>query len=127
MLTGEASSDYLRRKFSSCRCKRALAQCFLVFAATVCADVYSVFGDVGVFVALPRLFQVVSSTQIILFVKIEFDPSGPKCQPLKVVAIDTGTGAVQLNSADGGVMIGTIRSSKTRRNAHQAPKPQVRK
>ena len=51
--------------------------------------------------------QVVSSTRIILFVRIGSLPPGQR-QQLKIVAVDTGAGAVQLNPEDGGVVIGTL-------------------
>lgn len=51
----------------------------------------------------PRLclLQVISSARIVLFVKIGSDRSGLMRQPLKIVATDTGAGAVQLNPEDG--------------------------
>lgn len=68
--------------------------------------------DVGVGAVIAIVFsslQVVSSTRIVLFVRVRpASPDQRQPQPLKMVAIDTGAGAVQLNPEDGGVALGTL-------------------
>ncbi|CAM9661075.1 unnamed protein product, partial [Ectocarpus sp. 4 AP-2014] len=60
-----------------------------------------------VFVVL--LLQVLSSTTIALFIKKKNTRSTvAKNEPLRIVAIDTGAGAVQINPEDGDFLIGSI-------------------
>ncbi|CAM9403288.1 unnamed protein product, partial [Ectocarpus sp. 6 AP-2014] len=55
-------------------------------------------------------YRVLSSTRIALFVKNRrtLSTTVAKNEPLKIVAIDTGAGAVQINPEDGGLFIGSI-------------------
>lgn len=65
--------------------------------------------------------QVVSPTRIVLFVKnsFSFQRRGETLKlVLKLVAVDTGAGAVQLNREGGGVVIGKL-STKRRENSRR--------
>ncbi|CAN0082302.1 unnamed protein product [Ectocarpus fasciculatus] len=54
-------------------------------------------------------YGVLSSTRIALFVRNGgLSATRLKNEPLKIVAIDTGAGAVQINPEDGGLLIGSI-------------------
>lgn len=64
-------------------------------------------------VAVTYLLQVFSRTEIDIFPKFVVGgaPSPWRAEPgpLKVVAIDTGAGVVQLNSEEGGVVVAIVR------------------
>lgn len=79
----------------------------------------TIFDDAGVGAVIGAVvssLQVVSSTRIVLFVRFSSNPPDGR-QPLKLVAIDTGAGAVQLNPEDGGVVIGTLISVPPRKSS----------
>lgn len=58
----------------------------------------------------PRLLllQVLSSTRIALFVKSRSSYATVAPEPLKITAIDSGAGVVQINPEDGGLTTGSI-------------------
>lgn len=59
------------------------------------------------------LLQVFSQTEIDIFTKYVIGEAPSKWRaapgPLKVVAVDTGAGVVQLNPGDGGVVVAMVR------------------
>lgn len=74
-------------------------------------SLYFVAGVVGHFPCRPLLLQVLSSTRIALFVKSPRDSYAAfdgEYEPLNVVAIDTGAGAVEIKPEDGGLKIGAV-------------------